>query len=80
MKSVQLVSTDFNIDPFGPGRTAMSIPDTARVWVSVDSACDCNETTLAMAEFESYEQINMPFGEIRIQNGNGTHTLIHWRV
>ena len=72
---LSLISTDFKLNPLDSHESPVSVPDTAWAAISFDSLCPCNEENLALVQFESTEEINGPFGTLRIKNGNGTHHL-----
>jgi lipoprotein-releasing system permease protein len=76
-EEIQLVSTDYDREVYGLTMEANSVPDTARARVYVSKPCECNEEVLNsnQIQFKSDSEILMPFGEIKIQNGVGTHHL-----
>ena len=76
-EEIEVISTDFDNEIYGIKIEENSVPDTARAYVSVSAPCECTEALLQSTpiEFISENKILMPFGELSIQNGEGTHHL-----
>ncbi len=74
-KKIQVISTDFELDPMDSRENSVSIPDTAEIQVHFDQPCACTEATLAEINYLSSETIEAPFGSIQIKNGSGTQHL-----
>lgn len=76
-KTVQLISSDFDIAPFGAKNVPLSIADTAFAELHVDALCACNETILKEnpLEYITATEIKAPFGKVLIRNGKGTGHL-----
>ncbi len=71
--SVQLISSDFEQLSLGRDREPLSLPDTSHALFNLSENCHCNDSTLAQTEFISSNLIRTPFGDLTIENGNGTH-------
>lgn len=76
-EKVKLISTDFILEIYGLSPNPNSISDTATADIIVDKACPCSNEALQKnpIEYVSENEIKMPFGKIKIENGNGTHRL-----
>lgn len=76
-EEITVISTDFERDYLGYGVEELSVPDTARAVVTAHQPCKCSEEVLKNnpVEFVSAEEINAPFGSIRIINGKGSSHL-----
>lgn len=74
---VKMVSTDFEIEVYGLSPNPESVADTAIATISVQDACTCSESLLREKpiEYISENDIKMPFGTVKIQNGKGTQHL-----
>ena len=74
---ITLLSTDYPIEIYGMSPNSNSIPDTARAKIIIDEPCSCSEELLKQKpiQYLSENEIVMPFGKIKIENGKGTHHL-----
>lgn len=74
-ENVKLISTDFEVEIYGLSPNPNSIADTATATVLVDKPCPCSKEILKKnpIEFVSENEIKMPFGKIKVNNGKGTH-------
>ncbi|MFT4601486.1 MAG: lipoprotein-releasing system permease protein [Arenicella sp.] len=72
-ENVFVASADYEREIYGMTVDQKSLPDIASAEIIVDSPCECNEETLKEIEFVSQSEIKMPFGVIKIKQGNGTH-------
>jgi len=75
---LKLISTDYDLDIYlGLSPNQNSVPDTATAKIIIDEPCSCSKEILAQKpiEYKSENEIIMPFGKIKIQNGKGTHHL-----
>lgn len=74
-ENIKLISTDFILEIYGLSPNPNSIADTATARITVDEPCICSEEILRQKpiEYVSEHEVKMPFGKIRIHNGEGTH-------
>ncbi|MBI3136426.1 MAG: ABC transporter permease [Bacteroidetes bacterium] len=72
---IRLVSTDFELEIYGLSPNPKSLPDTATAKIVVEQSCTCSEELLKQKpiRYLSENEIQMPFGKLKIENGKGSH-------